>query len=328
MSGVTMPRIIFLDTNKWIELARGHYDKVPELKIVSQTVTATSKSGNAILPISVAQLEETIKNSNPARRKRLAEFMLLVSKGWTILPAPRIMSFEIEDACRRFLGLPRLDLQALAIKKGVSQLLGAKGRLVYKKPEARLPKDIEKQILDAVESPSTLLRSMTDWADERVSRESEQYSIEYARKIEALRKKQSRLMKPEQRHNAEFAKLLRDMIPEIILFFYGVGRDPRPFLEDILTDENSIIHFLHTVPTSFCNVELSFYRDEQMQRKVQPNDLNDIMMLSIAIPYTDAVVTERMWYRAITQNKLDRLRPTRAFSKLRDLDAWLKEELN
>ncbi len=239
------------------------------------------------------------------------------------------MSFEIEDACRGFLGLPRIDLQALAIKKGVSQLLGAKGQLVYKKPESRLPKEIERQILDAVESPSTLLRSMTDWADERVSRKSEKTSVEYARKVEVIRKKQMRLMKnPEQRHNAEFAKLLRDIGPEIILFFYGVGRDARPFLEDILSDENSIIGFLHTVPTSFCNVELSFYRDEQMQRKVQPNDLNDIMMLSIAIPYTDAVVTERMWYRAITQNKLDRLRPTRAFSKLRDLDAWLKEGLN
>src|SRR5260370_39919220 len=122
MSGVPLPQIIFLDTNKWIELARGYYDKVPELKMVSQTVTATSESGNAIFPISVAQLEETIKGSNPARRKRLAEFMLLVSKGWTILPATRIMSFEIEDACRGFLGLPRIDLQALAIKKGVSQL--------------------------------------------------------------------------------------------------------------------------------------------------------------------------------------------------------------
>jgi len=321
--------IVFLDTNKWIELARGHYDRVTESKVVAQTVAATSDSGEATFPISVAQLEETTKNRNPERRRRLAEFILRVSKGWTILPAPRIVDFELENACGSYLGLPVLGLQTLAIKKGVSQIFGAKGQLVYKKPNARLPQEIEKQILNAIESPSTLLRSMTDWADERVSKESEKIGVQYARKVEAIRKKQFRLIKnPEQRHNAEFAKILRDMIPKIMVYFYGVGRDPAPFLESILADKDSVLRFLHTVPTSFCNVELSFYRDEQKQRPVQPNDLNDIAMLSIALPYTDAVVTERMWYRAIIQSKLDGLRPTRAFSKLTDLDAWLKEELN
>ncbi len=326
MPSTSSPKIVFLDTNKWIELARGYHGKAPQLKAIVRGVTKTSESGRALFPISLVQFDETVKNLNLERRKRLAEFMLLISKGWTILPATRIINSEIEDACRAYSGLLRLDLQKFAIKKGVSQMLGAKAGLVYKKSKARLPKRVEQHLLDAIDSQSTLLHSMTDWADDRISKSALRVNKEYVRKIEAIRKKQALVRDKEQLHTGELAKCLLDMIPEIALFFYGIGQDPRPFLERIMADKDSMIEFLHQTPTAFCNVELSFYRDMLTSRKVQPNDLNDIMMLSVAIPYSDAVVTERMWDKAITQYKLDALRPTKVFSGLTDLHSWLERE--
>jgi hypothetical protein len=326
LASVNSPRIVFLDTNNWIELARGYHGRAPQLKTIVRGVSAASESGKVLFPISIVQFDETVKNLNLERRKRLAQFMLLVSKGWTILPATRIINYEIEDACRAYLGLLRLDLQKFAIKKGVSQMLGAKAGLVYAKPEARLPKNVEKDLLDAIDSQSTLLRSMTDWADDRIRRDSLKDKEEYARRIEAIRKNQALVRDKDRLHKGELAKLLLDMVPEITLFFYGIGQDARPFLEHIGADIDSIMNFFHQTPTSYCNVELSFYRDMLTTRKVQPNDLNDIMMLSIAIPYCDVVVTERMWHRAIVQTKLDVLRPTRVFFKLTDLHAWLERE--
>jgi hypothetical protein len=78
-----------------------------------------------------------------------------------------------------------------------------------------------------------------------------------------------------------------------------------------LANKTKVIQFFQSMPTSYCLVELLFYRNMQSQRMVDPNDLNDIMSLSIALPYTDVVVTEKIWHTAILQTKLDRLRPTR-----------------
>jgi len=58
--------------------------------------------------------------------------MVLVSQGWAILPAPFIIEPEIEDACLRKLGLPGYDLRAFAIKKGLSQLVGAIADIEFK----------------------------------------------------------------------------------------------------------------------------------------------------------------------------------------------------
>jgi hypothetical protein len=83
--------------------------------------------------------------------------MILVSKGWAILPASAIIVPEIESACLKQVGLPCYDLQKFAIKKGVSQLVGAKGALVDKDPSHPLPQGLKKKLLETIESPKTLL---------------------------------------------------------------------------------------------------------------------------------------------------------------------------
>ena len=52
---------------------------------------------------------------------------------------------------------------------------------------------------------------------------------------------------------------------------------------------------------------------------MDPNDLNDIMSLSVALPYCDVVLTETMWRAAIIYAKLDKLRPTRVLTTAGEL---------
>jgi hypothetical protein len=61
-----------------------------------------------------------------------------------------------------------------------------------------------------------------------------------------------------------------------------------------------------TMPASYCLFELSYFRDMQPQRKVQSNDMNDLMSLCLAIPYCDVVVTERQWANAASQRGIER----------------------
>jgi hypothetical protein len=79
------------------------------------------------------------------------------------------------------------------------------------------------------------------------------------------------------------------------------------FAKRVLVDQGSTIRFFQSMPTSYCNAQLTLYRDMQSHRKIQANDLHDIMSLSIAIPYSNVVVTERLWQAAVIQTKLDKL---------------------
>jgi hypothetical protein len=46
-------------------------------------------------------------------------------------------------------------------------------------------------------------------------------------------------------------------------------------------------------------------RDKQVQRSIPVNDIYDIWALSLAMPYSNIVVTENMWVSISRQSKLD-----------------------
>lgn len=113
------PRVIHLDQKNWIELARGYYRRAPSLHRIAQNVVEKSQSGQAIFPLSLTHLDETVRNLNRERRQRLAKYMVLVSQGWAILPAPFILKPEIEDACLKHLGLPGIRSPEFCNQEGV-----------------------------------------------------------------------------------------------------------------------------------------------------------------------------------------------------------------
>ena len=81
---------------------------------------------------------------------------------------------------------------------------------------------------------------------------------------------------------------------------------PLTFMIDTTSSREKIVEFFQSIPTCYCNAQLTTYQYD-MQRTIHPNDLHDIMSLSIAIPYSNVVVTEKMWQNAIIQTKLDKL---------------------
>jgi hypothetical protein len=320
-------QVIYLDTNGWIGLARGYYGRTSALQRVAQNVVEASKSGQAIFPLSITNFSETVRNLNRDRRKRLADYMVLVSQGWAILPAPIIVAPEIKNACLRYLALPpKYDLGKFVIKKGISQLVGARGTLAYKKSNKPLPQQLEKEIMQKIESPETLLLLMELGVTQSFVKKDLQGLAATARKLEQIRSEESRRIRDnDTRRRAASAKyLITEVNPEVIRFLLSIGVDPKTFANEVLTDQKAVIRFFQSMPTSYCEVQLTLYRDMMGQRRIQPNDLHDIMSLSIAIPYSDVVVTERMWQSAIRQTKLDKLYHTTVLKSVTELEPVLE----
>jgi hypothetical protein len=321
-----LSRIVHLDQKNWIELARGYYRRAPDLQKIAEYAIRTSESGEAIFPLSVTHFDETARSMNRERRKRLAEYMMLVSQGWAILPAPFIIEPEIKEACLRQLGVGLYDLQNTAIRKGLSQLVGAKANL-ESHPNSPLPQDLKRQLLEKLESPETLLWLMEKGYDQLMLKKMRENSIRFAEKLEQMRSSESvRIKDNDLRRRATLAKYLVDEInPKVVKFLLSINADPKTFADKVFTNQDGIIRFFQSMPTSYCAVQLTLYRDMQRTRPIQPNDQNDIMSLAIAIPYSDVVVTETMWQAAIIQTKLNELRPTLVLKSARELTQILEE---
>jgi len=314
-------KVVYLDTKDWIELARGYYEKSQGFQKIAQIVVDKSGAGQAIFPLSIIHFSETVRNLNPARRRRLAEYMILVSHGWAILPAPTIISPEIENACLEYMGLPpRYTLENFVFKKGISQLMGARGTLVAKNG-TKVPPELERQILDKIESADTLLWFMRRGLSSSHVIKGLKAAEDEAKKLEQIRQSfQSKFKDNDLLRRAILGDYLVYSIgPKLMPFLASVHPNPKQFIYSVYKDRAEIIRFFQSMPTSYCNVQLTIFRDMQAMRKIQANDLHDIMGLSIAIPYSDVVVTERMWHTAIKQTGLDKLYKTNVLKSAKDL---------
>jgi hypothetical protein len=80
---------------------------------------------------------------------------------------------------------------------------------------------------------------------------------------------------------------------------------------------------IDAMPTALCLFTLIYHRDQQLSRPIQANDFNDIWFLTLAIPYSDIVVTERMWASIAVRSKLDRKCETKVFYSIQELATFL-----
>ena len=93
--------LVYLDQNKWIQLARVFNGKEKNKKI-SQIPRLVAKN-RVFLPISAIHYMETSRISDCSRRERLGRVMWNLSKGITIASARSIAEHEIEVALSKML---------------------------------------------------------------------------------------------------------------------------------------------------------------------------------------------------------------------------------
>ena len=124
-----MTKIVYLDTNKWIDISRAFYGREDgkKFKPVLERIQEKVKIGDAIFPLSVVHIFETAKNENPERRKRLGEFMVSISKAYGIVPYLSVRDYEIHNAILKRIGKePIHDIKNTSIGKGIFYSLGLK----------------------------------------------------------------------------------------------------------------------------------------------------------------------------------------------------------
>jgi hypothetical protein len=107
--------IIYLDQNKWIELAKMVHgkDKSARAKRVLRDFEAASDGRHAELPLSSFHYIETSRISNVDRKVRLGAVMWRFSRGMTIIGYPAVTRNELETALAKH--FPQITAGSISI---------------------------------------------------------------------------------------------------------------------------------------------------------------------------------------------------------------------
>lgn len=295
-----MPKILYLDQNAWVALARGAWDKAefPNEHAALSTVIEAVQTGSVMVPLSFSNIYETAKINSPARRINMARTQTIISNG------------------KVFRGRRRIFAETLA------GYLAERFSLTYAAPPERWflsdfwfeaaadysPELYGYEISQRVrhfmlENAAETLFDYLAFNDEAVRTEGvRRYtasSSELVAKIEARRA----ITASEDfsiRRRAYGARLIIDEIDFIMETGRRLGLDWHT-VRDI---GSSLVRSL-TVDVPVLNVERELViRLEDQARAISENDLRDMAAFTTVLPLADVVVAEKPFVNLARQARL------------------------
>lgn len=315
-------RVVYLDQKCWIDIARKYYGESSEQeKKLIQKIFVASQECRAIFPLSIPHLEETMRISNKQRRNRLAFLMAKISRGYAFQPYLNLnIRNEVQNIVLKKLGLPTLDIRNYVLKQGISHLLGAKAELRRRKDaKSELPEEIKKKLLDLLESPEAIEFALKQKTPKSMDKGREEIVIT----MENIRKDLLRFKDNDLRKRVFLARNIYAMVlPELAKISYEC-KLPKDFFIKEKPNRRDIYEFLDNIPSALCLFTLIYQRDQQLQRPIKTNDINDIWFLTLALPYSDIVVTEKMWASIARRTHLDRKCNVIVLSSISELEEYL-----
>ncbi|MFN3725984.1 MAG: hypothetical protein ACK4SZ_06730 [Allosphingosinicella sp.] len=310
-----MSRLVYLDQNAWVTLAKGSWDKerYPQEHSALTRVVGMVRSGSISIPLSFANIYETSKVNVPHRRANLARTQSLVSGGLVFCGRRRILAETlaayIADRCaisrpapptRWFLS----DLWFEAVGDYSPESYG------FVMPE-RLLSFIR-------QDPGRALFDYLVFQDEAVRLEAvRRYSAGSADLISRLEARRA-LVAGERvalRKRAYGARLVMDELD----FIFATSRDLGLDWSTIADIGSSLVRGMVTdVP--ILNVERELVvRLEGQGRAISENDLRDMIAFITVLPLADVVVAEKQFVNLARQAHLDERHETTLLTSIHDL---------
>ena len=148
---------VYLDQNKWIDLARALYgdERGVPFRDAATVICTAVEAGHVSLPLSSGHMFETRKRRKAESRQSLASVMATVSKNHALAPPWVLLPGELDRAMRRRYGRPTTPLPLQPFGWGLAHRSG------------HLAPQLSQEIRDAILSadPRVTDRDVTKWID-------------------------------------------------------------------------------------------------------------------------------------------------------------------
>lgn len=294
--------IVFLDQNKWIELAKVHSGRTksgPVAKLFPQLVDAVQRK-RVLFPLAVSNIVETAKRNDPVSRQHVAETQAIFSRGFVYRSRASRLAVELREAIQMRLGAEPVAMPShWALAPGFTQAFEPMDELIADSEEvARM------QQLRSIVGPAQLyLDYMVNQDDARrrdgIARLTQGVS-QLVMRIEARRERFVNDSVDSRRWNyaaqlwVDHLDLLNDTLAELGYSF-----------EQLRALGNQAMRsLLEGVPTMNVEAEMAA-RLESKTGVLSANDVFDMQSFYTAIPYSDRVVAEKAAISRAQQARLD-----------------------
>ena len=296
------PHVVYLDQNKWVELARAV--KCPtDHPAHHELLTAMSReveAGRLVLPLTAANIYETQKRNNPGQRHDLAILQATASQGLVFRGRHHRLEAELGDLLRSVHGhspTPRKTVWFLsdvffeAFADWNDERLGA---AISEEVVGFIRKEPDRLLYDYLTATPEETRTT---AILKFSRGSD----DLRRRIE-LRRRQHASESLAMRRRIQSALLMIDEI-DLILKFANRAGFPWKTVSDI--GDKVARRIIEDVPTYHVEREIAL-RLEAQARPIEENDFRDMQSFCAVVPYADEVIAEKQFVNLALQAKLDR----------------------
>jgi hypothetical protein len=288
-------RLIYLDQNHWVGLARVANGKDPDPARVAtlELVRTLAAQGFARFPLSVGHYLETGSRRVGGSRNRLGTVMTEISQLWTLAPYDKIVDHELEVALA--LELPnRIEVQPFELLgRGVGHAF-AEDAQIRISPSIRsgLPATVVREAEAAVQRvfEVTLLAGPRSAADAAPNRfDGRLFGERFASGLIEFRRRYLSISDLDLRRRFIRYVSVMDILDEVNAVLRANGVDGRDFLAE---DVGPLDRLLERMPTRRLDIHLrtEFARDPNLT--ITANDLIDWAQVGVAAMYCDVVVTD------------------------------------
>jgi hypothetical protein len=318
---LTNPKIVYLDQNKWIDLARAvkYPDEKPEMRAVLEWLIGELKAGRVVIPLTATNIFETHKINIVERRLDLAHIQATMSSGLVFRGRYKRLEIELVDVIRAAYALSKLERE----KNWFLSNVFFESFLEWGDP--RFGDAVSKPVLDLIRGrPLSMLFDFLIAQPEDIRRTSvaqfTQGSNELAERIEA-RRKRDRGESKETRRNLQNAMLMCNELDHILACVTLAGV-PGKAAFDILRDNAHAI--MDGTPTYYIEREMALLLENQHNRPIHENDFRDMQTFCAVVAYADVIAAENMFSSLARQARLDKKYNTRIVTSLLKLQAGSK----
>lgn len=326
MDGV---RRVYLDQNKWIDLARAAVGDERGSRFVEALAVARRAvaDGTASFPLDSHRYWETSKRGKDQSRNDVIDIMLELSRGHTMASSAAVLAEELDIVLRHRLGQPAVPRRLSVFGEGVRHLSRRDDR-----PETEAPAS------NADGEPGDLSGAVEAYLDARLLRQAHGVfkatgaadafraaGAEYVRHEERIRAAiVAAGLTGDQLYDAVRFSDLGDIRPAVEAALRRFGIDWQSFSE---TPEVELVRFMDELPTRRVTNVMRTARLRQGELRWSPNDLADVLAIPVAAVYCDIVITERQWAHHLRGGGVDRaygttvLTDTNALAQLLEPDS-------
>jgi hypothetical protein len=313
---VAPPKIIYLDQNKWIELARAvkYPSEKPEVRAVLELLCQEVEAGRVLLPLSSTNIYETHKINVPQRRFSLAETQATLSKGIVFRGRHKRLEVEIINVLRNVHGLPLFERGSRWFLSDIFF------EAFLEMGDPRLEMTFSKKLIDLIRSaPSGMLFDYLTTATDDVRK----FAVaQFSDGSEQLRQ---RIEERRARHANESISVRRDIHNvlmmhseiDLILAVAAKAGVTNRSADDLVRENARAI--MNDSPTYLIEREIALRIEAQKTRKITENDFRDMQAFCAVVAYADVIIGENMFSNLAKQSQPDKKFDTQIITSILDL---------